>query len=239
MLKCLRHKINRAGLALALLAGWTVLSGCQSPEATSQPSPVAGHDTTAATTTPASATTTPAPAAPVPAPAPDKSASMALREGDVVKISFPGAPSLDTIQTIRLDGKITLSMVGEMKAAGLTPKELEAQLLKAYDSQLVVKEVSVVVQTSVFTIYVTGAVLRPGKIVSDRVETPLEAVIEAGIDHTKANLKKVTIIREGENGKIERFKLNLDDVLKNGKSDQSFTLKPMDTIYVPEKFMWY
>ena len=162
---------------------------------------------------------------------------MVLREGDSIKISFPGAPSLDDVQTIRLDGKITLKMVGEMKAAGLTPKELEAQLLKAYDSQLVVKEVSVSVQTSVFTVYVTGAVLRPGKVVSDRVETPLEAIVEAGIDHTKANLKKVTVIRETD-GKSEKFVLNLDAILK-GKPETPFILKPMDTIYVPEKFMWY
>jgi polysaccharide biosynthesis/export protein len=208
MLKYVRQRISRTALILGLLAGSAMLSACQSQEVPSQ------------------------------ATAQDKSASMALREGDTVRISFPGAPSLDTVQTIRLDGKITLSMVGEMKAAGLTPKELEAQLLKAYDSQLVVKEVTVVVQTSVFTIYVTGAVLRPGKVVSDRVETPLEAVIEAGIDHNKANLKKVTVIREGENGKTEHFKLNLDAVLK-GKPAPPFTLKPMDTIFVPEKFMWY
>jgi polysaccharide biosynthesis/export protein len=234
MLKCLRQKINRASLALGLLTAWAVLSGCESHEVTFHPPPVAGYDTGGAATDPAHATT---PAAAT-LPAQDNSASMPLREGDTVKISFPGAPSLDTVQTIRLDGKITLSMVGEIKAAGLTPKDLEAQLLKVYDTQLVVKEVSVIVQTSVFTVYVTGAVLRPGKISSDRVETPLEAIVEAGIDHTKANLKKVTVIRDNENGTREQFKLNLDDVLK-GKPGKPFTLKPMDMIYVPEKFMWY
>jgi polysaccharide export outer membrane protein len=231
MLKYLRQKINRTALVLGLLAGWAVLSGCQSQEVTFHPPPVPGHDATGA----AAATTTPA--APL-APPQDNAASMPLREGDSVKISFPGAPSLDTVQIIRLDGKITLSMVGEMKAAGLTPKELETQLLKAYDPQLVVKEVSVTVQTAVFTVYVTGAVLRPGKVTSERVETPLEAVIEAGIDHTKANLKKVKIIRENGNGQTEQFVLNLDDVLK-GKPAKPFILKPMDSIYVPEKFMWY
>jgi protein involved in polysaccharide export with SLBB domain len=231
MLKCLHQRINRAALVLGLLAGWVALSGCQSPEATSHPPSAPSPDATA----------TPAPAASsaaTTAPAQDKSSSMVLREGDTVKISFPGAPSLDTMQTIRRDGKITLNMVGEMKAAGLTPQELEKQLLKAYDSQLVVKEVSVVVQTSVFTVYVTGAVLRPGKVVSDRVETPLEAIIEAGIDHNKANLKKVTVVRENENGTRELFKLNLDAVLK-GKPGKPFILEPMDKIYVPEKFMWY
>jgi polysaccharide biosynthesis/export protein len=215
MLKCLRQKINRAAVALVLLAGWAAQAGGQTQDAT-------GAATSAAPT----------------ATATDNSSSMVLREGETIKIAFPGAPSLDSAQTIRVDGKITLSMVGEIKAAGLTPKELEAELLKAYGPQLVVKEVSVTVQSAVFEIYVTGAVLRPGKVISDRVETPLEAVIEAGLDHNKANLKKVMVIREGENGKTEHFKLNLDDVLK-GKPTKPFILKPMDKIFVPEKFMWY
>ena len=152
-----------------------------------------------------------------------------------MKITFPGAPTLDTVQVIRRDGKITLSMVGEMKATGLTPKELEEALLKAYGDQLVVKEVTVTVQTSAFEVYVTGAVLRPGKLISARVMTPLEAVIEAGIDNTKSNLKKVRVIRESENGKSETFKLNLYDVM-HGNPTTPFILKSMDKIYVPEKF---
>jgi polysaccharide export outer membrane protein len=163
---------------------------------------------------------------------------MVLHEGDTVRITFPGAPSLDTAQVIRQDGKITLDMVGEMKAAGLTPKELEQQLLKAYYDQLVVKEVTVTVQAAQFVVYVTGAVLRPGKVISDRVETPLEAVIESGIDTSKSNLKKVVIIRENVSGRTETFKLNLNDVMK-GKPTVPFTLKSMDKIYVPEKFtLW-
>jgi polysaccharide export outer membrane protein len=229
MLKPLCQKIGRAALVAGFIAGWAGLSGCQSqPAASHTPSP-ASHDAQGA----AAAT----PAAPV-TNAPDNSPSQALREGDTIHISFPGAPSLDSTQTIRLDGKITLSTVGEMKVAGLTPPELEQQLLKAYDSQLVVKQVSVVLQSSTFVIYVTGAVLRPGKLVSDRVVTPLEAVIEAGIDHDKANLKKVVVIRENENGKTERFKLNLNELFQ-GKPFEPFTLKPMDKIYVPEKFTWF
>jgi polysaccharide export outer membrane protein len=164
---------------------------------------------------------------------------MVLREGDTVRITFPGAPSLDTVQIIRQDGKITLDMVGEMKAAGLTPKELEQQLLKAYYDQLVVKEVTVTVQASQFIVYVTGAVMRPGKIVSDRVETPLEAVIEAGIDSSKSNLKRVVVIRENtDSGKTESYKLNLDAVMK-GEATVPFALKSRDKVYVPEKFTWW
>jgi protein involved in polysaccharide export with SLBB domain len=235
MLKCVHQKIKRAAWVLGLLAGWAGLCGCQSRPVLSNTPPVLIPDASAAA--PAAPAAPATPAAPA-APATDNSPSMVLREGDTVRITFPGAPSLDTAQTIRRDGKITLDMVGEMKAAGLTPHDLEQQLLKAYYDQLVVKEVTVTVQTSVFVVYVTGAVLRPGKLVSDRVETPLEAVIEAGIDPAKSNLKKIVIIRENENGKTEHFSLNLDDVMK-GKATVPFTLKSMDKIYVPEKFSWF
>src|SRR5258706_11578114 len=55
-----------------------------------------------------------------------------LREGDSVKISFPGSPNLDTTQQIRRDGKITLSLVGEVDAVGLTPDGLKQKLIELY-----------------------------------------------------------------------------------------------------------
>src|SRR6185436_19575014 len=96
-----------------------------------------------------------------------KPGSIVLHEGDVVKISFPGAPNLNTTQPIRRDGRITLQLIGEFQAAGMTPTDLEKELLKSYGPQLQTKEVSVTVESSAFPVYLTGAVLRPGKILSD------------------------------------------------------------------------
>jgi polysaccharide biosynthesis/export protein len=164
--------------------------------------------------------------------------SLLLKEGDTIRIAFPGAPTLDSSQTIRRDGKITLDMVGEVNAAGMTPHALEQELLQKFGDQLVVKEVSVTVQSSTFIIYVTGSVLRPGRLTSERRLTPLQAVIESGIDHTRANLKNVTVIRDLPNGHREKFKLNLSEELK-GEPTPSFALKPFDIIFVPERFSWY
>ena len=123
-------------------------------------------------------------------------------------------------------------------AAGLTASELEKELIKLYGPQLQTKEVTVAVESSAFSVYVTGAVLRPGKITSDRPMTALEAVMEAGgFDYTKANLKAVTVIRS-ENGKTEHHKLNLKGVLQAETTEQ-FSLKPYDIIYVPERFSWF
>src|SRR5208282_4229524 len=187
MLNRMNQRMCRASLAALALALWVAVGGCQSAPPASPP------------------------AARPPAANP---ASLLRKEGDAIRISFPGAPALDSTQTIRRDGKITLDMVGEVTAAGLAPRALEQELLKKFGDQLVVKEVSVTVQSSTFIVYVTGCVLKPGKLISDRRLSPLQAVIEAGIDHSKANLKEVTVIRDREDGKRLRFKLNLAQELK-------------------------
>jgi polysaccharide biosynthesis/export protein len=166
--------------------------------------------------------------------------SLLLQEGDTLKIAFPGAPNLDTTQVIRRDGKVTLEMIGEYDAAGKTPVAMEADLKKLYGSQLVNNEVSVTVQSSAFVVYVMGTVTKPGKIISERPPTVLEALIEAGIDDTKSNLKAVQVIRTDKEGHTEKFRLNLHKVLHNKDEPMpSFTLKPYDVIYVPERFSIY
>ena len=86
-----------------------------------------------------------------------------LREGDVLKISFPGSANLNTTQPIRRDGMISMPLVGEVKAVGKTPPELEKDLIDLYSTQLVSKEVVVEVQNSSFPVYVNGSGAPPGK----------------------------------------------------------------------------
>jgi polysaccharide export outer membrane protein len=163
---------------------------------------------------------------------------MALREGDVLKITFPGTPNLDTTQAIRTDGKLVLPVVGEVAVAGMTPAELEKDLLDRYSSQLLSKEVRVAVESSSFVVYVTGAVLRPGKVMSARPLSAIEAIMEVGgPDYTRANLKKVTVTRL-EAGLFQTHTLDLKQALE-GKSSSPFYLKPSDIVKVPERFVWF
>ena len=164
------------------------------------------------------------------------STSLVLREGDTVRISFPGSPNLNTIQQIRRDGRISLPLVGEFKATGLTPGDLEKELVKLYAPQLVTKEVNVTLDSSAFFVFVTGAVARPGRVVFDRPITALEAVIDAGVDYSKANLKDVTVIRR-QGGHEERRHLNLKKELQGG-GGEPFFLQPSDIIFVRERFTW-
>ena len=162
-----------------------------------------------------------------------------LREGDVLKISFPGSPTLDTTQQIRRDGKITLSLVGEVDAAGMTPEALEKKLADLYASQLVSKQVTVEVINSSFPVYVSGMVLRPGKIMSDHPITALEAIMEAGgFDFSRANLKGVIVTRR-EGNIMKHYTLNLKVELQGTRPTTPFFLQPGDIIYVPERFSMF
>lgn len=164
--------------------------------------------------------------------------SSTLREGDVIKLTFPTASNLDTQMQIRRDGKIALPIVGEVQAAGLRPLELEQRLMELYSTELVSGEVFVSVISSSYPIFVTGAVVRPGKIEADRPMTALEAIMEAGgFEMTKANGEQVVIVRHGENG-VRNYTLNLREVLE-GRSRESFYLQPSDIVYVPERFAWF
>jgi polysaccharide export outer membrane protein len=169
----------------------------------------------------------------------DHSEVILLREGDVLKITFPGAPELNSTQPIRRDGNIVLVQIGEVKAVGLTPEELHKELLKrGAAAGLLSKEVTVTVESSSFPVYVTGAVVRPGKITPDHPINILEAIMEAGgPDYTKANLKTVTVLRQ-EEGRIKSYTVNVKDMMQGLKAEP-FYLKPYDTVYVKEKFAWF
>jgi len=229
--------------ALAWIAFPVVLlmlgAGCETQKAAEQRSKAAGNGEKPAPTTTAKADQQAmAEAKHMSTAAPANNETLVLHEGDTLSVSFGGAPDLNTTAVIRRDGRITLKSLGEFKAAGLTPPQMEKELINLYGSQLQTKEVTVAVQSSAFPVYVTGAVLRPGKILSDRPMTALEAIMEAGgFDYGKANLKSIRVLRT-QNGRTDHYNLNLKRVLQ-GQEQEQFALQPSDIIYVPEKFNWF
>ena len=171
----------------------------------------------------------------------EQHAEIKLREGDSIRVSFPGAPNLDTQpQPIRRDGKITIAMAGELTAVGLTPTELQNQILAKIGDQLLTKEVLVSVVSSTFAVYVDGPVLRPGKIIADHPITVMEAIMEAGgFDYEKADMKNVKILRhKGQTKDYTYFILDLKRVL-DGEQKDLFYLEPGDMVHVQQKFSWF
>ena len=145
-------------------------------------------------------------------------ASFTLREGDILKISFPGSPNLNNVQQIRTDGKITpdpgRGSAGCGHDAGRFAEKIDGFIRPATDV-----EGSHGGSTKLsFPVYVTGAVLRPGKISSDHPITALEAIMEAGgFDYTKANLKNVKVIRQ-EGDRTKNYMLDLKRVMEGKTS---------------------
>jgi polysaccharide biosynthesis/export protein len=177
---------------------------------------------------------TPEPALPLVEAAALSNSVVRLNPGDVVQVKFPGAPTMDTMERVRLDGHITMPLIDEVQAAGRTPAELQGDLIKAYGTQLQVKEVVVIISSSSSSIFVAGAVLRPGRITMERPMTVLDAIMEAGgFDPRRANVTKVAVIRQ-VNGRYSRQTLNLKPMLK-GENMAPVSLEPFDIIFVPEK----
>ena len=176
---------------------------------------------------------------PAMAPAAEQHSDLTLREGDVVKISFPGAPDLTPAEPlqIRRDGKITLPLVGEVTAAGRTPAELQGDLIALFAKQLVSKEVIVTVISSSFAVFVDGDVVHPGKVTTDHPITLLEAIMEAGgFDYAKADTARVLVIRRPRGADDYTYYTVDLSLALSGRQSDAFYLAPGDVIHVRDKF---
>ena len=161
-----------------------------------------------------------------------------IQIGDLVKVSFPGAPTLSFSQQVRVDGVLNAGQGKELKGVDKTPKALEDELLAMFGADLIDKRVTVAVESAGFSVFVSGAVLRPGKLTVNRSVTVLEAIVEAGgFDMKRANLQKIQIVRQ-EKGAQRTFILDLEWDLSAPKS-RPFHLRPSDIVVVPEKFIFF
>ena len=90
------------------------------------------------------------------------------------------------------------------------------------------------------SVFITGAVNRPGKLTIDHPITVLEAIMESGgFDLSRAKLNKIKIIRgENKQGQTKTFTINLEGFL-NGTPIDLFYLEPSDIVYIPSKIQWF
>ena len=132
---------------------------------------------------------------------------------------------------VRMDGKISLPLIDEIQAAGLTPLQLKENLIKRFKEFVDIPNVSVIVmEANSFKVFVSGFVRTPG-VMRLRSETSILQFIPMVGGFTEwADQKKVLIIRK-ENGKEKRITVNYKRIV-SGK-DPNFILKSGDTIIVP------
>jgi polysaccharide export outer membrane protein len=152
---------------------------------------------------------------------------------DVLDINIWKEPDLSRSVPVRPDGKISLPLLNDVQAAGLTPTQLAAQITTGLNKFLTSPEVTVIVsQINSQRIYILGEVSRAGAYTLIPGMTALQALSNAGGFTPFANSKKIYILRQ-ENGKPVKLYFNYKEVIDGKQPGQNIELKVGDTIVVP------
>ena len=176
---------------------------------------------------------TAAPAAPtVPAGVP-LPADFVIGPEDVLGVLFWREPDVSGEVTVRPDGKITLPLVGEVTAGGLTPEALREELQKAAARFLADANVTVVVrQINSRKVFITGQVAHPGAFPLTGPRTIMQLIALAGGLSEYADANSITVMRI-ENGRQRSFQFHYKDVARGKTGAQDIQLQPGDTVVVP------
>jgi polysaccharide export outer membrane protein len=152
---------------------------------------------------------------------------------DVLYIHVWREDALSRAVPVRMDGNISLPLIHEIKAAGLTPLQLEAAITERLKGLYENPNVSVIVmETNSFKVYISGEVMKPG-VYRLREETSILQIIPMAGGFTDwAKQRKILIIRK-ENGKEKRFTVDYKKAMKGDDPSSNIILKPGDTIIVP------
>ena len=158
-----------------------------------------------------------------------------LQPGDNLDVKFFYNPELNDNVTIRPDGKITLQLIDEIQAAGLTPAALDGVITDAYSGLLKEPVTSVIIKEfGGQRIYVGGEVNDPQVLnVVGRINA-LQAVFDAGGFRDNAKLSKVIIVSKGQGNRPLVREVNLKNALKGELPESEYVLKPFDMVYVPK-----
>jgi polysaccharide export outer membrane protein len=152
---------------------------------------------------------------------------------DILDISVWKEPDISRKVPVRSDGKISLPLLNDIMAAGLTPMQLQAQITEKLRKFLTEPQVTVtVLATNSRRVYIMGEVAKPGPIPLLSKMTVLQAITTAGGLGQFANGSKIRVLRN-ENGKQVVFSFNYKEVLAGRNPEQNIILKPGDSIVVP------
>jgi len=151
---------------------------------------------------------------------------------DVLYIHVWKEGSLSRTVPVRMDGNISLPLIHEMKAAGLTPLQLEAAITERLKGFYENPNVSVtVMEANSFKVYITGEVMSPGVYKLGEAVTILQIIPMAGGFTEWAKQNKILIVRK-ENGKEKRITVSYEKAVKGDDPSSNVVLKRGDTIIV-------
>jgi polysaccharide export outer membrane protein len=153
---------------------------------------------------------------------------------DVLAINVWKEPELSRTLPVRPDGKITLPLVGDVEAAGLTPHKLQENITQGLRSYIDSPAVTVIVQevkSAKFNI--VGEITRPGSYLLSQPTTVLDAIAVGGGLRDFAKRTHIYVLRTNADGSHSRLPFDYKDVIKGKKLSENVELRPGDTVVIP------
>ncbi|HEX6803397.1 MAG TPA: polysaccharide biosynthesis/export family protein [Terriglobales bacterium] len=158
--------------------------------------------------------------------------SYVIGADDTLFISVWKEPDLTNTLPVRADGMISMPLLNDVQAAGLTPMQLAASITEKLRKYIEDPHVTVVVtQMNSQKIYLTGEVTHGGVMILTPGMTVMQALASGGFTPF-ANTAKIYVLRH-ENGADKKYPVNYKKLLKGEATAQNILLKPGDTIVVP------
>uniref|UniRef100_UPI003139F335 XrtA/PEP-CTERM system exopolysaccharide export protein n=1 Tax=Marinimicrobium sp. C2-29 TaxID=3139825 RepID=UPI003139F335 len=159
--------------------------------------------------------------------------------GDTLRINVWRNEELSSDVPVRPDGKISLPLVGDVTAAGLTARELSTNLTEALTEYIRSPQVTVIVTNASSSdfqrrVRITGAVQSPQSVAYREGMTVLDLVLMAGGTNEFASANKAKLYRKVE-GELNVYPIHLDDLIEKGKVETNYPLQPSDIVTVPER----
>ncbi|MFK7894222.1 MAG: polysaccharide biosynthesis/export family protein [Myxococcota bacterium] len=173
-------------------------------------------------------------APPPPEPPPGEREAYVIGIPDLLKIVVWRNPDLSVNVPVRRDGKISVPLVDDVQAEGLTPEQLKEVLTEQLAEFVTAPDVTVIVEeTRSHTVTVVGAVARSGQIPLTRQMRVLEAIATMGGFNAWARKDRVKVIREVDGQTVE-YVFNYGAYSAGKAKESNLLLQPGDTVVVPE-----
>jgi len=174
--------------------------------------------------------------APFPAePAPGTREPYVIGIPDLLRIVVWRNPELSVEVPVRRDGKISVPLVDDVQAEGLSPHELKEVLTEALAEYVTAPDVTVIVQqTNSHTVTVIGGVARSGQIALTRQMRVLEAIATMGGFNAWAKKDRIKIIRKLDGNETVEYVFSFGAFASGKAPDSNLLLRPGDTVVVPE-----
>jgi polysaccharide biosynthesis/export protein len=181
-----------------------------------------------------SAPTTSAPTSAPTSAVPPDSDEYVIGPEDTLVIQVWKEPQLSETVMVRKDGKISLPLIDEIQASGLTPLQLKDLLTREYKQFVETPIVTVIVRDAKsFKVYIGGQVAKPGVYTLVKEITILQLIPLAGGFTQWANQRKILLIRN-EGGKETRFIINYKKIVSGEELSNNIVIKSGDTVIVPD-----